>query len=406
MRKFIFIFLIFTSFWVNAQTHTFEFIKISNATVADPYFTFDIKIKATSATINLASGNIRYSFNNTDLSVVGGTSPTPVPPTATTLSGDIIWTVNNSTAAGGSDNLSGLSIGLLGTSPNKYVNLGFTVTGSITLNTTGFIVGRVKHKAADIAAPSVNGSGIRVRLNTTTLAAIPAYTNPLPAGSSANWCRIYVGSAEQVPGGNPVNLETEPISIEPLNNECLISGLRGARSLNGSLNGTGASLTNQTTVGATQTFAAGTVCGGNANDDVWYTVTTDSDDPAGGTLKIEVSNSTISPIIEAFTSCTANSQYNKTAAMTNCSASGTLDLLAVPPNTTVYIRVFDIANNIVDGSVQERAAGTFTITSSGTSVALPIELKSFAARVNGANNLIEWVTSSERNVQSILLSVQ
>ncbi len=142
-----------------------------------------------------------------------------------------------------------------------------------------------------------------------------------------------------------------------------------------------------TTVNATQSLPATTCNGstGDANDDVWYTITALYNGNANVTVTPNIG---FDAVVEAFTGTCAGT-LTSLACADNLAAGGieTLSLTNLTPGQVIYIRVFEF------GSVGSE--NTFNIIASGS--ALPIKLISFKGERIGSRNALSWSTASEQN---------
>jgi Secretion system C-terminal sorting domain len=240
--------------------------------------------------------------------------------------------------------------------------------------------------APGIPMPLVATKIAKIRFTRTGGTALPSAINltwqPVPLGFSPQVTSYCNGNGNSAALTLSVGLITTPE-----NDNCT-----AAITLNG--NGPGTPTTTPvpgTTGGATASSQGTGSCGGTANDDVWYKFTTNG---VGGEVIITTSGA-ISPIVEGFASCGVSAPFA-------CGTGGTVTFPGLAAATTYYVRVYDAATNL-EGAAEERSAGTFTISASSVGVALPVELISFTARPNGASNLIEWATATERNVQNHII---
>ena len=142
-----------------------------------------------------------------------------------------------------------------------------------------------------------------------------------------------------------------------------------------------------TTISATESLPANACNGftGNANDDVWYSITAIYNGDATITLTPDVN---FDAVMEAFTgSCSGTLTSIGCADATIGGQPETLTLSGLTVGQVVYIRVFDYG---AAGS-----EGTFTIMADGS--ALPVRLVDFKGERIGAKNQLSWSTASEQN---------
>jgi Secretion system C-terminal sorting domain len=234
---------------------------------------------------------------------------------------------------------------------------------------------------------------------TTLTSTVTAPTTQLSVSAPAfnttyYWQVVPTNSAGDAVGCAVQSFTTEPPPSPPANDLC-DNAAAGPVGVTGTL-------TMQTCVNAGGTAIPdtpeGITCEDAAPSDVWYTVVTDNDpiDPETLTITVTESNAAFQDMdIMLYTGTCAGLTWVASACtaanpevLTYNSAQvqgGNDDQKAA---TTYYVRVNDFASAV---------SGTFTIAFGGS--ALPIALKSFTARENGSNNLIEWITATERNTQ-------
>ncbi len=142
-----------------------------------------------------------------------------------------------------------------------------------------------------------------------------------------------------------------------------------------------------TTISATESLPANACNGftGDANDDVWFSITALYNGDASITV---IPDGNFDAVMEAFTgSCTGTLTSIACADDSLNAQSETLVLTGLTVGQVVYIRVFNYD--------PIGAEGTFTITANGS--ALPVKLVSFKGERAGSKNNLYWSTASEQN---------
>jgi hypothetical protein len=146
------------------------------------------------------------------------------------------------------------------------------------------------------------------------------------------------------------------------------------------------SITNGSTLGATQSFAAAS-CGGytgTADDDVWYQFTALK---TGSVLVTMNGTGTFDGVIQAFRG-DCGSLVALTCSDTSQAGGREQMNINVIAGTSYKIRVYSFGNLLTD-------RGDFTISASGS--ALPISLLSFKGEHAGSQNILTWATANELN---------
>lgn len=186
-RIFILIFMII-SLGVQSQDYITVF---EDPIQTDNALSWTVRVKAVSASFFLSGGNIRYSFNNSGLNST--TSPTFV------------------MAGGNNFNVDGTPA-ILGTAPNKFVNLAFStpLLSGVEVTTSGIIIGTVTHTKA---IPLTGNPPANVWIREKN---VPGYTNPLPAPNDANVTLMFDQEANELVAGMPENLPGITLPIELL----------------------------------------------------------------------------------------------------------------------------------------------------------------------------------------------
>ena len=178
-------------------------------------------------------------------------------------------------------------------------------------------------------------------------------------------------------GCNVYSFTTEDPPPPPANDDC-----SGAITLQNSIPTSG------TTLGATESQPADACNGftGDANDDVWYSFTTDQ----AGDVTI-----TVDPDVNFDAVLIAYSGTCGSFSLSGCADSGfegdqeVYTFTNLGANETYYIRVYEY-----NGAGTE---GTFTINASGTAFALPVTLLRFTGQRKGNMDVLNWITSTEIN---------
>ena len=142
-----------------------------------------------------------------------------------------------------------------------------------------------------------------------------------------------------------------------------------------------------TTISATQTLAADSCNGfiGDANDDVWYSITALNNGDATITL---IPDGNFDAVLEAFSGTCGTLT---SIACADDSVGGQMEIMTLTGLTAgqvVYIRAFDYG--------AAGTEGTFTIHAAGTAL-LPVKLTSFKGEKTGSKNILTWSTASEQN---------
>jgi hypothetical protein len=352
-------------------------VSLQNITTTTTTIEFDVYVKNTGTTtmiLGSVAGAVIYDAGTLPAGATGTftavsqpsanipfTSHNNVGPLHTVTTRQLRWSNTPYTVANGN------TVAIAANQDYKYARLRFTSSLAFTVASTNLTLYNTVTSGYTNVASAVYCNG---NTNPTTLSA--------------------AASGTMVVGGPYV---ASFVSAPP-NDNC-----SGAITLNGA-GGPGTETGDPkpgTTVGATQSQVAN--CSGvdpaAANDDVWYSFTTDAD---GGDLSVTVVGAGgFAPVIETFSGTCAS------LTSLGCSNTGTITSSGLGSLVTVYFRVYDVATSLTGGGTSDRAAGTFTIDATGSAAALPVELISFTAHTNGASNLIEWVTASERNVQSHII---
>jgi len=233
------------------------------------------------------------------------------------------------------------------------------------------------------------------------LGTVPSTTasifNLLPS-TSYNWYVVPTNGADAVGCNTPLTFTTD---VEPacvVNNTCATATMVGMVGNDGTVN--------STTTGASTSRVAEACAGftGIADDDVWFSFTTDGD---GGdvTVAVTAAATALDPVIIVYSGTCGALVNIGCADLTISGVSPANDETAIvtglAPSTTYYVRVYGYGqfNNTTPTS------GAFTLTTSGTGVAgaLPLELKSFTGQVQASKNLLNWETLTEKNVKSHLV---
>ena len=225
-------------------------------------------------------------------------------------------------------------------------------------------------------------------LGTVTTATANVF-NLLP-NTVYNWYVVPTNGSDAAGCNTPLTFTTgpEPACSVP-NNSCSSATAIGAPGNPGTVN--------STTTGSTIS-QAGELCAGFtgiADDDVWFSFTTDND---GGDVTIALTNAAaaLDAVIQVY-SGTCGSLVNIGCA--DAGASGGLNETAVvtglAANTTYYVRVYGYGAF----SATVPTSGTFTLTTSGNGVTgiVATQLLNPRATVQNANALISWQTAQEQN---------
>lgn len=192
MNKLILIILLLcSSVGLYAQTPVY-IIEFENPTQNATSLTWDVRVRAASASFTLLSGNIRYNFNNSGL-----TTNTLTPPSFTITHPSFVLDGTN----------------FNGSVPNRIVALNFSSPGGGALvdNSTGIFLGTVTH----LKQPSLpSGTLANVRIREFN---VPGYTNPLPNSTVNSTTNIFTQASpfNPVQAGVPVNLD--PMISLPVN---------------------------------------------------------------------------------------------------------------------------------------------------------------------------------------------
>ena len=214
--------------------------------------------------------------------------------------------------------------------------------------------------------------------------------NLLPS-TTYNWYVVPSNGSDAVGCNVPVTFSTD---VEPpcvVNNSCATATMIGTTGNGGTVS--------STTTGATVSRLA-EACGGftgTADDDVWFSFTTDGD---GGdvTLALTGAATALDAVIQVYSgACGALTNIGCADAGASGGLNETASLTGLAANTTYYARVYGFGAF----STTTPTSGAFTLTTSGTGVAgaLPLELKSFTGQVQASTNVLSWETLSEKNVQ-------
>ncbi len=165
---------------------------------------------------------------------------------------------------------------------------------------------------------------------------------------------------------------TDPQIVCPVNNDCVdaidISDLNSY---------------SFDTSNADATTGIGSDCNGNADDDIWYVLTTDD---AGTDLTVTVTGGAEFALFSG--SCGSLSQVGICNQTDYNSDDG------IASTTTYYVRVYDPAAGFTGGA-QERAITNGTIQAGGS--ALPAELTTFTGAAMDKYNALKWETAAEYN---------
>lgn len=231
---------------------------------------------------------------------------------------------------------------------------------------------------------------------TTVLIAESTYstTNPnyvrrtidLSDYSGGIWVAWHVtaSSTNGSPEEDPPILVIDDISLlgPPTNDDCA-----DAEAISNDI-----SYSSVTAAGSSPTVA--TSCGGNADDDVWYSLTTTSADQLTITLEDDASATLVLQILTG--DCNSLSSVF-------CGGEGTNTFTPLA-NTTYYIRIYDSAANIgrLPAETDSRELDGFTLTVSGATL-LPAELLDFSGRATEGGNELSWTTASESNTDYFAL---
>lgn len=154
---------------------------------------------------------------------------------------------------------------------------------------------------------------------------------------------------------------------------------------------TGTPINGDTENATTSTTAASNCAPGDADDDVWFVFTADSN---GGLATVNVTGiGSFSPGFEIFVPMTGNTDCSGGLIALEICGTTTADVTLVA-DQVCYVRVYDIGTGI-SGGATERAAGAFTIAVAGS--ALPAELTTFTGKAMDKYNTLKWETASEQN---------
>lgn len=145
---------------------------------------------------------------------------------------------------------------------------------------------------------------------------------------------------------------------------------------------------NGTTIGATESQPADACNGytGNANDDVWYSFTTDQ----AGDVTI-----TVDPSVNFDAVLVAYSGTCGSFSLSGCSDSGfegdqeAYTFTNLGANETYYVRVYEY-----NGAGTE---GTFSIIATGSAFILPVTISQFSGDRKGNVDVLKWTTLTEVN---------
>jgi Secretion system C-terminal sorting domain len=343
-----------------------------NPVVSGSDFFVTARIKSINGNYSQGNINARFNFNNAGMSLTS----------STTLAATIVESYINVNYPG---KYTTLTVTKLGTPSYGSINVNLSTPGDLNAAlVTPAGIDLVRIKFTNIVQGQ--SSNLIWRILQTTPAAT---SGGAPTLSASTTCLIKNNGSPSVvmltDAGAACNTNLDhPFTSAPPNDGCA-----NAATLNGSTAGTPTlSPVAGTTVGATNVGGLAGQCG-NPDDEVWYVLSTDD---SGGNLTFNVTPSgTFDPSMELYTGTCTSLTY------ITCTTENSLTYAAAS-STTYYLRIYDAGTGYTGGGVDERAAGSFSVAASGS--ALPIELKSFNARINGASNLIEWATATERNVQS------
>jgi hypothetical protein len=212
--------------------------------------------------------------------------------------------------------------------------------------------------------------------------------------NSTNYWYVVPKTAAGAATGCASNVQSFTTAPPITNNECT-----------GAITLTEGNIVEGTTVYATQSRPSASCSGGSSAyaNDVWYKFTTNA---TGGDASIDVTTFiengvSMDAVVEAFSGTCTGLVSLDCVDDWGSNDFETLDLLALAPNTTYYVRVYGWQTSLGTGA-SALVYQPFDIEVYGNAV-IPIELMSFTGNIEDKANRLDWQTASERNVQNFVV---